>query len=126
MIMMKLWTLLLAYALIICQMYVSQAAPSRTSKELMSDGVPLSNDDGQKLLRAIKEFLQITSDDQDHQSPDGNSNATAQKRGCNTSTCVTHRLADFLSRTGGLGHSKFVPTNVGAMAFGRRKRLGPV
>ncbi|KAI9528527.1 hypothetical protein NQZ68_020353 [Dissostichus eleginoides] len=107
-------------------MYVSQAAPSRTSKELMSDGVTLSNDDAQKLLRAIKEFLQITSDDQDHQSPDGNSNATAQKRGCNTSTCVTHRLADFLSRTGGLGHSNFVPTNVGAMAFGRRKRLGPV
>lgn len=54
------------------------------------------------------------------------SNATAQKRACNTATCVTHRLADYLSRSGGLGYSNFVPTNVGAQAFGRRKRRGPV
>ncbi|XP_039993934.1 calcitonin/calcitonin-related polypeptide, alpha isoform X3 [Xiphias gladius] len=126
MIMLKLWTLLLAYALIICQMYISQAAPSRTSKESISDGVTLSNDDVQRLLGAIKEFMQITSDEQDRQTADGNSNATAQKRACNTATCVTHRLADLLSRSGGLGHSNFVPTNVGAQAFGRRKRRGPV
>ncbi|XP_059179923.1 calcitonin/calcitonin-related polypeptide, alpha [Centropristis striata] len=126
MIMLKLWTLLLAYALIICQMYVSQAAPSRTSKESMLDGVTLSNDDAQRLLRAMKEFMQITADEQDHQTADGNSNTTAQKRGCNTATCVTHRLADFLSRSGGLGHTNYVPTNVGSQAFGRRKRHGPV
>ncbi|GLD47445.1 calcitonin gene-related peptide-like isoform X2 [Lates japonicus] len=126
MVMLKLWTLLLAYALIICQMYISQAAPSRTSKESMSDGVTLTNDDAQRLLRAIKEFMQITADEQDHQTADGNSNATAQKRACNTATCVTHRLADLLSRSGGLGYSNFVPTNVGAQAFGRRKRHGAV
>ena len=28
-IMLKFWALLLAYALIICQMYISEAAPSR-------------------------------------------------------------------------------------------------
>ncbi|XP_023118056.2 calcitonin/calcitonin-related polypeptide, alpha isoform X3 [Amphiprion ocellaris] len=123
MIMFKLWTLLLAYALIICQMYISQAAPSRTSKESMTDGLTLSDEDAQRLLKAVKEFMQITSDEQ---TADGNSNATVQKRGCNTSTCVTHRLADFLSRSGGLGHSNYVPTNVGAQAFGRRKRYGPV
>ncbi|XP_050929708.1 calcitonin/calcitonin-related polypeptide, alpha isoform X2 [Lates calcarifer] len=126
MVMLKLWTLLFAYALIICQMYISQAAPSRTSKESMSDGVTLTNDDAQRLLRAIKEFMQITADEQDHQTADGNSNATAQKRACNTATCVTHRLADLLSRSGGLGYSNFVPTNVGAQAFGRRKRHGSV
>ncbi|XP_056235266.1 calcitonin/calcitonin-related polypeptide, alpha isoform X2 [Seriola aureovittata] len=126
MIMLRLWTLLLAYALIICQMYISQAAPSRISKESMSDGVTLSNDNAQRLLRDMKALMQITSDEQDHQTADGNSNATAQKRACNTATCVTHRLADLLSRSGGLGHSNFVPTNVGAQAFGRRKRHGPV
>ncbi|KAI2644067.1 Calcitonin-1 [Labeo rohita] len=47
---------------------------------------------------------------------------TAQKRACNTATCVTHRLADFLSRSGGMGNSNFVPTNVGSQAFGRRRR----
>ncbi|XP_074522958.1 calcitonin/calcitonin-related polypeptide, alpha [Halichoeres trimaculatus] len=122
MIMLKLWTLLLAYTLMVCQMYVSQAAPS--SKESMSDGLTLSDDDAQKLLRAIKDFMQITSDEQDPQTTDGNSNVTAQKRACNTATCVTHRLADFLSRSGGLGYSNYVPTNVGAQAFGRRKRHG--
>ncbi|KAF3686483.1 Calcitonin gene-related peptide [Channa argus] len=122
--MLKLWTLL-ACALIICQ--ISQAAPSRTSKESMSDEVTGSDDyDAQRLLRAIKEFMQIASDEQDHQTADGSSNTTAQKRACNTATCVTHRLADFLSRSGGLGYSNFVPTNVGAQAFGRRKRHGPV
>ncbi|XP_061532461.1 protein inscuteable homolog [Phycodurus eques] len=50
------------------------------------------------------------------------SSVTAQKRACNTATCVTHRLADFLSRSGGMGNSNFVPTNVGAKAFGRRRR----
>ncbi|XP_005936586.1 calcitonin/calcitonin-related polypeptide, alpha [Maylandia zebra] len=123
MIMFKLWTLFLAYALIICQMYVSEAAPTRTSKESMSDGVTLSNDDAQRLLRAMKEFMQITSEEQAQQTADGNNNATAQKRACNTATCVTHRLADYLSRSGGLGYSNFVPTNVGAQAFGRRKRF---
>lgn len=54
------------------------------------------------------------------------SNTTVQKRACKTATCVTHRLADFLSRSGGLGYSNFVPTNVGAQAFGRRKRQSPV
>ncbi|XP_062273268.1 calcitonin/calcitonin-related polypeptide, alpha [Scomber scombrus] len=126
MIMLKLWTLLLAYGLIICQMYISQAAPSRNSKDALTDGVTLSSDDAQRLLRAIKEFMQITSDEQEQQTADGNNNATAQKRACNTATCVTHRLADFLSRSGGLGHSNFVPTNVGAQAFGRRKRHGPL
>ncbi|CDQ78481.1 unnamed protein product [Oncorhynchus mykiss] len=51
---------------------------------------------------------------------------TAQKRACNTATCVTHRLADFLNRSGGMGNSNFVPTNVGAKAFGRRRRDSPM
>ncbi|MEQ2303143.1 hypothetical protein AMECASPLE_013640 [Ameca splendens] len=119
--MLKLKTLLLGYVLIFCQTS-SNAAPS--SKESMSDGVTLLNKDAETLLRAIKEFMQITSDEAAQQAADGESNSTAQKRACNTATCVTHRLADFLSRSGGLGHSNFVPTNVGAQAFGRRKRHG--
>ncbi|XP_067830269.1 calcitonin gene-related peptide 2-like [Heptranchias perlo] len=45
-----------------------------------------------------------------------------QKRSCNTATCVTHRLANFLSRSGAVGSSRFIPTDVGARAFGRRRR----
>ncbi|XP_061566358.1 calcitonin/calcitonin-related polypeptide, alpha isoform X2 [Cololabis saira] len=124
--MLKLWTLPLAGALIICQACISEAAPSRSSAETVSDGFTLSNNDAETLLRAIKEFMKITSDETAQQGAEGESNATTQKRACNTATCVTHRLADFLSRSGGLGHSNFVPTNVGAQAFGRRKRHGLV
>ncbi|XP_071371944.1 calcitonin/calcitonin-related polypeptide, alpha [Centroberyx affinis] len=127
MVMLKLLTLLLAYTLVICQMYSSHAAPSRTSMESVSDGVTLTNYEARRLLSAIvKEFMQITSEEQEQQTAEENSNVTAQKRACNTATCVTHRLADFLSRSGGMGHSNFVPTNVGAKAFGRRRRHGPM
>lgn len=43
----------------------------RNSKEPLSDGITLSGDDAQKLLRAIKDFMQIPSDEQDHQTADG-------------------------------------------------------
>ncbi|XP_028296000.1 calcitonin/calcitonin-related polypeptide, alpha isoform X3 [Gouania willdenowi] len=120
--MLKVWMLLLANGVMICQMYVTQAASFSSSKESVSDGVVLSNDDIPKLLTAIKEFMQLSSDEGAHQPAEGDSNVTAQKRACNTATCVNHRLADFLSRSGGLGYSNFVPTNVGSLAFGRRKR----
>ncbi|XP_077374413.1 calcitonin gene-related peptide 1-like isoform X1 [Festucalex cinctus] len=125
MITLKFGTLLLACVLILCQMYITGAAPSRSREDPNADGVTLSNDDIQKLLSAIKEFMQLASDEQVRQTADGSSNMTAQKRACNTATCVTHRLADFLSRSGGLGHRNFVPTSVGAQAFGKRRRRSP-
>lgn len=48
--------------------------------------------------------------------------ASAQKRACNTATCVTHRLADLLSRSGGIMKNNFVRTNVGSKTYGRRRR----
>ncbi|XP_069764626.1 calcitonin gene-related peptide 1-like [Narcine bancroftii] len=45
-----------------------------------------------------------------------------QKRSCNTATCVTLRLANFLSRSGAVGSSSFIPTDVGANTFGRKRR----
>lgn len=48
--------------------YLYRMCIFRTSKESMSDGVTLSNEDAQGLLRAIKEFMQITSEEQDHQT----------------------------------------------------------
>ncbi|XP_021172035.2 calcitonin gene-related peptide isoform X3 [Fundulus heteroclitus] len=122
MVMLKISAFLLAYALVICQMYCSQAAPARPGLESMSDRVTLTDYEARRLLNAIvKEFVQMTAEELEQQATEGNS-VTAQKRACNTATCVTHRLADFLSRSGGMGNSNFVPTNVGAKAFGRRRR----
>ncbi|XP_034031757.1 calcitonin gene-related peptide-like isoform X2 [Thalassophryne amazonica] len=123
MVMLKISAFLVAYALIICQMYCSQAAPARPGMESMSDRVTLTDYEARRLLNAIvKEFVQMTAEEMEQQAVEGNSSVTAQKRACNTATCVTHRLADFLSRSGGMGNSNFVPTNVGAKAFGRRRR----
>ncbi|XP_062919463.1 calcitonin gene-related peptide 1-like isoform X2 [Mobula hypostoma] len=49
-----------------------------------------------------------------------------QKRSCNTATCVTIRLANFLSRSGAMGSRSFIPTDIGAKAFGRKRRGLPM
>uniref|UniRef100_A0A8C8I701 Calcitonin peptide-like domain-containing protein n=1 Tax=Oncorhynchus tshawytscha TaxID=74940 RepID=A0A8C8I701_ONCTS len=126
MVMMKLSALLIAYFLVICQMYSSHAAPARTGLESITDHVTLTDYEARRLLNAIvKEFVKMTSEELEQQANEGHSSVTAQKRACNTATCVTHRLADFLNRSGGMGNSNFVPTNVGAKAFGRRRRDTP-
>ncbi|KAI3377935.1 hypothetical protein L3Q82_009065 [Scortum barcoo] len=119
MIMLKLWSLLLAYALIICQMYVSQAAPSRSSKESMSDGIALSNDDAQRLLRAIKDFMQISSDEQDQQTADGNSmDRPISKRCTGLSTCVLGKLSQDIHKL-----QTYPRTDVGAGTPGKKRSL---
>ncbi|XP_049902816.1 calcitonin/calcitonin-related polypeptide, alpha isoform X1 [Epinephelus moara] len=116
--MLKLWTLLFASALIICQMYVSQAAPSRSSK-MELDGVTLSNDDAQRLLRAIKEFMQITSDEQDQQTADGNSlDRPMSKRCTGLSTCVLGKLSQDIHKL-----QTYPRTDVGAGTPGKKRSL---
>ncbi|XP_061078598.1 calcitonin gene-related peptide-like isoform X1 [Conger conger] len=122
MVMVKISAFLAAYALVTCQVYTSYASPVRPSVD-RTDRITLSDYEARRLLNAIvKEFVQVTAEELAQQENEGNSSVSAQKRACNTATCVTHRLADFLSRTGGMGSSSFVPTNVGSKAFGRRKR----
>ncbi|XP_072475652.1 calcitonin gene-related peptide 2 isoform X2 [Notamacropus eugenii] len=122
MILLKPSSFLTFFALVVCQMDSLQAAPFRPGFEsVMPDHVTLSDDEARHLLNAlVKEFVQMKADELDQVTEDNS--VTAQKRGCNTATCVTHRLADFLSRSGGVAKSNFVPTNVGAKAFGRRRR----
>ncbi|XP_076006198.1 islet amyloid polypeptide [Genypterus blacodes] len=47
-----------------------------------------------------------------------------EKRKCNTATCVTQRLADFLVRSSNVG-TIYVPTNVGSATYGKRDLLQP-
>uniref|UniRef100_A0A8C6WQZ8 Calcitonin peptide-like domain-containing protein n=1 Tax=Neogobius melanostomus TaxID=47308 RepID=A0A8C6WQZ8_9GOBI len=109
----KVSAALVAFALLVCH----STAHSRRPAGL--DSVSLTDSEARRLLNAIiREFIQMSNEEEQ----EGNSTLqnTLQKRGCNTATCVTHRLADFLSRSG--MNSNFVPTNVGAKAFGRRRR----
>ncbi|XP_044126877.1 calcitonin gene-related peptide 2 isoform X3 [Bufo gargarizans] len=122
MVVLKISSLLAVLGLLVCQMYSSQATPVRPGLESLPDRVTVSDYEARRILNAlVKEFVQMTAEEME-QASDGNSNGTAQKRACNTATCATHRLADFLSRSGGMVKSNFVPTNVGSKAFGRRRR----
>ncbi|XP_041416972.1 calcitonin gene-related peptide isoform X2 [Xenopus laevis] len=122
MVVLKISSLLAVLALVLCQMPSSHAVPVRPGLEAVAERVAVSDYEARRLLSAlVKEFVQMTAEEME-EANEGNSSVTAQKRACNTATCVTHRLADFLSRSGGIGKNNFVPTNVGAKAFGRRRR----
>ncbi|KAM8819993.1 islet amyloid polypeptide [Eudromia elegans] len=43
-----------------------------------------------------------------------------EKRKCNTATCVTQRLADFLVRSSNSIGAIYSPTNVGSNTYGKR------
>ncbi|NXE53956.1 IAPP protein, partial [Dromaius novaehollandiae] len=47
-----------------------------------------------------------------------------EKRKCNTATCVTQRLADFLVRSSNNIGAIYSPTNVGSNTYGKRDTAG--
>ncbi|XP_019742024.1 calcitonin/calcitonin-related polypeptide, alpha isoform X2 [Hippocampus comes] len=119
MITLKFGTLLFACVLIFCQMYITQAAPSRGREDPNADGVTLSNDDIQKLLRAIKEFMQLTSDEQERQTADGNSpDRSMSKRCTGLSTCVLGKLSQDIHKL-----QTYPSTDVGPGTPGKKRSL---
>ncbi|XP_039526198.1 calcitonin gene-related peptide-like isoform X3 [Pimephales promelas] len=112
--------------LVVLQMSSSSAAPARPASESLTDRFALMDYEARRLLSAIvKNVVQMTAEELEPTSDDDRyelHSVTAQKRACNTATCVTHRLAHSLSRSGGMGRSGFIRTDVGPDAFGRRRR----
>ncbi|EPY76110.1 calcitonin gene-related peptide 2 isoform X2 [Camelus bactrianus] len=109
--------------LVLCQAGSLQAAPLSSSLETFPDPWALNEKEGRLLLAAlVKAYMQRKTNELAQEEETEGSSITAQKRSCNTATCVTHRLAGLLSRSGGVVKSNFVPTNVGSEAFGRRRR----
>ncbi|XP_068596968.1 calcitonin/calcitonin-related polypeptide, alpha [Brachionichthys hirsutus] len=112
--MLRPCTLLLALVLII-----SQTAASRITKESASAGVALSDDDAQRLLRAIGEFMQLTSGERDRQVADGNSpDRSVSKRCTGLSTCVLGKLSQDIHKL-----QAFPRTDVGAGTPGKKRSL---
>ncbi|XP_012412807.1 calcitonin gene-related peptide 2 isoform X2 [Trichechus manatus latirostris] len=109
--------------LVLYQVGSLQAAPFRSAIESSPDLTALSEEEARLLLAAlVKDFVQIKASELEQEQETEDSSVTAQKRACNTATCVTQRLAGLLSRSGGMVKSNFVPTDVGSKAFGRRRR----
>ncbi|XP_076144353.1 calcitonin/calcitonin-related polypeptide, alpha [Alosa pseudoharengus] len=118
MVMLKISAFLLAYALIICQMYCSQAAPARTDFD--SNRVALTDYEARRLLNAIvKEFVQMTAEDLEQQANDENSaERPLTKRCSNLSTCALGKLSQELHKL-----QSYPRTNVGAGTPGKRRSL---
>ncbi|XP_008851747.1 calcitonin gene-related peptide 2 [Nannospalax galili] len=113
---LSVWILCLAHSL--------PAVPFRSTLENSPDLATLSEEEARLLLAAlVQDYLQMKARELEQEEQEAeDSSLTAQKRSCNTATCVTHRLAGLLSRSGGMVKDNFVPTNVGSKAFGRRRR----
>ncbi|KFO18687.1 calcitonin gene-related peptide 2 [Fukomys damarensis] len=111
--------------LVLCQTGSLRAAPFRPDLESSPDLAGLSEKEARLLLAAlVQDYVQMKASEleQEQEQETVGSSVTAQKRACNTATCVTHRLAGLLGRSGGVVKDNFVPTNVGSKAFGRRRR----
>ncbi|XP_011811653.1 PREDICTED: calcitonin gene-related peptide 1 isoform X2 [Colobus angolensis palliatus] len=111
--------------LVLLQAGSLHAAPFRSALESSPDPATLSEEEARLLLAAlVQDYVQMKASEleQEQEQETEGSRITAQKRACDTATCVTHRLAGLLSRSGGVVKNNFVPTNVGSKAFGRRRR----
>ncbi|XP_029607527.1 calcitonin-1-like isoform X1 [Salmo trutta] len=118
MVMLKISAFLVAYALVICQMYSSQAAPARTGIESMTDQVTLTDYEARRLLNAIvKEFVQMTTEELEQQVNEGNSiERPLTKRCSNLSTCMLGKLSQDLHKL-----QTFPRTDVGAGTPGKKR-----
>ncbi|KAL2093525.1 hypothetical protein ACEWY4_010837 [Coilia grayii] len=120
MFMLKISAFLVAYTLVICQMYSSQAAPARPGLESMTDRVTLTDYEARRLLNAIiKEFVQMTTEELEQQVNEGNSwDRPLSKRCSNLSTCALGKLSQELHKL-----QTFPRTDVGAGTPGKKRSL---
>ncbi|XP_012509740.1 PREDICTED: calcitonin gene-related peptide 2-like [Propithecus coquereli] len=118
------FSLILALSiLVLYQVGSLQAVPFRSNLESIPGLDMLSEEQARHLLAALmQDYVQMKAGDLEQELETQSSSITTQKTACNTATCVTHRLAALLSRSGGVVKSNFMPTNVGSKAFGRCRR----
>uniref|UniRef100_A0A8C5UZF3 Calcitonin related polypeptide alpha n=1 Tax=Microcebus murinus TaxID=30608 RepID=A0A8C5UZF3_MICMU len=109
--------------LVLYQVGSLHAAPFRSTLESIPGQAMLSEEQVRLLLAAlVQDYVQMKDGELQQELETEGSSITTRKRACDTATCVTHRLADLLSRSGGVVNSNFMPTNVDSKAFGRRRR----
>ncbi|XP_060222981.1 calcitonin gene-related peptide 1 isoform X2 [Meriones unguiculatus] len=121
---LKFSPLLAVSILLLYQACSLHAVPFRSTLESSPGAATLSEEEARLLAALLQDYMQMKArelEQEEEQEAEGSS-ITTQKRSCNTATCVTHRLAGLLSRSGGVVKENFVPTNVGSEAFGRRRR----
>ncbi|KAK2499202.1 hypothetical protein MC885_017320 [Smutsia gigantea] len=107
--------------LVLYQVGFLQAAPLRATLEICSYPATLSEKESRVLLAGLVKDYVLMKVHELGQETEG-SRITAQRRVCNTATCVTHHLTVLMSKSGGTVKSNFVPPNMGFKAFGQHQR----
>ncbi|XP_040114237.1 calcitonin receptor-stimulating peptide 2 isoform X2 [Oryx dammah] len=107
--------------LVVYQAGMLQAAPFRSALENDFDPAILTEKEMCLLLAAVmNDYVQMTTSELKQETEDFR--ITTQKRSCNRATCVTHKMAGSLSRSGSEIKRNFMSTNVGSKAFGQHSR----
>uniref|UniRef100_A0A8C0F9G8 Islet amyloid polypeptide n=1 Tax=Bubo bubo TaxID=30461 RepID=A0A8C0F9G8_BUBBB len=89
----------------------------------LSDGT--SKRQGWILPEVSQNKLSVLSEEMpDQPAAKTKSSHRLEKRKCNTATCVTQRLADFLVRSSNNIGAIYSPTNVGSNTYGKRDTVG--
>ncbi|XP_072310526.1 calcitonin gene-related peptide 1 [Eucyclogobius newberryi] len=112
-------------ALVLSLLILLQCVSAAPSHRFLSPGSGQQQDAG--LGRSMSElvtnpFFGLLGPRLERELPRPNSHSL-QKRKCNTATCVTQRLADFLVRSSNTIGTVYAPTNVGSATYGKRSAL---
>ncbi|TEA25332.1 hypothetical protein DBR06_SOUSAS21410033 [Sousa chinensis] len=102
--------------LVLYQAGMVHSAPFRSALESGFVPATLTEEESRLLLAAmVKYYVQMKASELEHEEE--SFSITAQKSSCNTATCVTHKMAGWLSRSGSVIKRNYMPTNVGSKAF---------
>ncbi|XP_055048635.1 calcitonin-1-like isoform X1 [Misgurnus anguillicaudatus] len=119
MVMLKVSSFLVVYAIVVCQMYSSHAAPARPATESLTDRLALMDYEARRLLSAIvKNVVQTTVEDLEPTNDENSQGRFLSKRCSNLSTCVLGKLSQELHKL-----QTFPQTDVGAGTPGKKRSL---
>ncbi|XP_040114238.1 calcitonin receptor-stimulating peptide 1 isoform X1 [Oryx dammah] len=107
--------------LVLYQAGMFHAAPFRSVFDGRFDPATLDEEESRLLLAAmVNDYEQMRARESEKaQKTEG---SRIQKRACNTATCMTHRLAGWLSRSGSMVRSNLLPTKMGFKIFSGPRR----
>ncbi|XP_075455167.1 islet amyloid polypeptide [Ascaphus truei] len=95
---------------------IDRLEPDAGANRTAAEGKRTALQNQHTLSRPINQMPQLeTTKGKSHQM---------EKRKCNTATCVTQRLADFLVRSNNNFGAIYSPTNVGSYTYGKRDTAG--
>ncbi|XP_066216663.1 calcitonin gene-related peptide 1-like [Saccopteryx leptura] len=106
--------------LVLYQAGMLQAEPFKSDPESTPQPTPHREEEDLLLALLMREFMKKMASEKQRMAE--GSSGTPQKRACNTGTCLTHKLAGLLSRSGSVAHTNMLPPDMVAKNSARKGR----